>query len=249
MSKEPTREQSRTEQLARLGELLAGFAHEVRNPLSTIGLNLQLIRDDLTDSEDTRDKRTRKRLAVVEAEVKRLQGILDEFLSFARMPDLRTVPTDVNALLQSVVDFSVPELRDRGISLRCYPGADVGIAEIDPGQVRAAVINLVRNAADACASGDEVIVSSRRDDRGVLVQVMDTGAGIPPDVMTKLFQPYFSTKKSGTGLGLAMVRRTVELHGGRVDVRSEVGKGTQFTLVFPYVDRTGAAGKAAGGDG
>lgn len=233
MTQEPSREPSRTEQLARLGEVLAGLAHEVRNPLSTIGLNLQLIREDLADAQDTRDKRTRKRLTVVEAEVRRLQDILEEFLRFARMPDLNPARTDVNAMLQAVVDFSEPELRDRGISLRCYPGVDVGSAEIDAGQVRAAVINLVRNAADACARADEIIVSSRRDKDMVFVQVIDTGSGMSPDVMSKLFHPYFSTKKAGTGLGLPMVRRTVELHGGRVDVRSEVGKGTQFTLAFP----------------
>ncbi|MEZ5965755.1 MAG: HAMP domain-containing sensor histidine kinase [Planctomycetota bacterium] len=239
MSKDPSREQSRTEQLARLGELLAGLAHEVRNPLSTIGLNLQLIREDLTDSDDPRDRRTHKRLTVVEAEVRRLQDILEEFLRFARMPELHTGSVDLNALLQSVVDFSEPELRDRGISLRFYPGVDVGSADLDAGQVRAALINLVRNAADACDSGDEVIVSSRRDGDTVFVQVIDSGSGMTPEVMAKVFQPYFSTKKAGTGLGLPMVRRTVELHGGRVDVSSEVGRGTQFTLAFPVTHAKG----------
>jgi len=238
---EPSPEKSRTEQLARLGELLAGLAHEVRNPLSTIGLNLQLISEDLAGTDDPRDRRTRKRLAVVEAEVRRLQGILEEFLRFARMPDLAAVPTDLNSLLQSVVDFSEPELRDRGISLRCYPGADVGMVDLDPGQVRAAVINLVRNAADACSDGGDVIVSSRRDGDTVYVQVMDTGSGMTPEVLDKVFQPYFSTKKAGTGLGLPMVRRTVELHGGRVAVSSELGKGTQFTLAFPASRRRAGA--------
>lgn len=241
MTKDPSA-QTRTEQLAHLGELLAGFAHEVRNPLSTIGLNLQLIREDLTESDDPRDKRTRKRLTVVEAEVRRLQGMLEEFLRFARLPDVRRAPTDVNALLQSVVDFSQPELRDRGISLRCYPGADVDSVPLDAGQVRAAIINLVRNAADACSSGDEILVSSRREGDRLLVQVMDSGAGMPQDVLARVFQPYFSTKKAGTGLGLPMVQRTVEQHGGHIDVRSEVGKGTQFTLSFPVTATEPRAG-------
>lgn len=239
MSKEPSRDESRTEHLARLGELLAGFAHEVRNPLSTIGLNLQLIREDLGDTDDPRDRRTRKRLTVVEAEVRRLQDILEEFLRFARMPDLNPSTVELDTLLQAVVDFSEPELRDRGISLRCYPGVDVGAAELDAGQVRAALVNLVRNAADACSSGDEIIVASRREGDTVFVQVIDTGSGMTPEVLSRLFQPYFSTKKAGTGLGLPIVRRTVELHGGHVEVSSEVGRGTQFTLAFPVKQARG----------
>jgi two-component system sensor histidine kinase HydH len=219
--------------MARLGELLAGFAHEVRNPLSTIGLNLQLVREDFADAESQRDRRTHKRLSVVEAEVRRLQDIVEEFLRYARMPDVQLEATDLNALLQAVVDFSAPELRDRGISLRFYSGAGIGRPLLDAAQVRAAVINLVRNAADACEAGGEVIVSSRADQDGVTVQVIDSGVGMSPDVVARIFQPYFTTKKAGTGLGLPMVRRVAELHGGRVEVDSELGKGTQFTLVFP----------------
>jgi signal transduction histidine kinase len=212
---------------------VAGFAHEVRNPLSTIGLNLQLIREDFADADSPRDKRTHKRLSVVEAEVKRLQEIVEEFLRFARMPAVQPVPADLNALLQAVVDFSAPELRDRGISLRFFPGGAVGTPAIDAAQVRAAVINLVRNAADASTAGDEIIVTSRRDQDTVSVQVIDAGAGMSPEVQAKIFQPYFSTKKAGTGLGLPMVQRVVAAHGGQVEVRSEAGRGTQFTLVFP----------------
>lgn len=219
--------------MARLTELLAGFAHEVRNPLSTIGLNLQLIGEDFAGVDSPRDRRIAKRLQVVQGEVRRLQDIVEEFLRYARMPDLQLEPTDLNALLQSVVDFSAPELRDRSISLRFYPGAGVGTTVLDPGQLRAAVINLVRNAADACDSGGEVIVSSRADPDGVAVNVIDSGAGMTPEVLAKIFQPYFTTKKAGTGLGLPMVRRVVELHGGKVEVDSEPGKGTQFTLVLP----------------
>lgn len=233
MKPEEAHHRTQSLQLARLGELLAGFAHEVRNPLSTIGLNLQLIREDFASADSPRDKRTHKRLGVAEAEVRRLQEIVEEFLRFARMPEVHAVPADLNALLQAVVDFSAPELRDHGLSLRFFPGAAVGSPPIDAAQVRAAVINLVRNAADASTPGDEIIVSSRRDGDSVLVQVIDSGAGMSPEVRAKIFQPYFSTKKAGTGLGLPMVRRVVEAHGGRVEVSSEVGKGTQFTLVFP----------------
>src|SRR5690606_33591841 len=178
MTPQETDARSHTQTLARLGELLAGFAHEVRNPLSTIGLNLQLVREDFAEAESARDKRTHKRLSVIEAEVKRLQQMLEEFLRFARMPEIAPEPTDLNALVQAVVDFNAAELRERGIALRFYPGADVGRPALDAAQVRAALINLMRNAADACDAGDQIILSTRREGDAVLVQVIDTGAGM-----------------------------------------------------------------------
>jgi signal transduction histidine kinase len=249
MNPEDADNRSRTLHLARLGELLAGFAHEVRNPLSTIGLNLQLIREDFAAADSPQDRRTHKRLSVVEAEVKRLQQMVEEFLRFARMPDVQPVATDLNAVLQGVIDISEAELRERGVSLRFFPDAGLGLVPLDPAQVRAAVVNLVRNAAQACAAGDEVILSSRRDGSRVLVQVIDTGAGMSADVRARIFEPYFSTKETGTGLGLPMVRRVLEAHGGRVEVSSEVGKGTQFTLVFPAAARAADDPAAGAGDG
>ncbi|MGE3174142.1 MAG: PAS domain-containing sensor histidine kinase [Planctomycetota bacterium] len=229
----------RTQRLAELGALLAGFAHEVRNPLSTIGLNLQLVLEEFQDAETPRDKRTQKRVATVEAEVRRLQKILEEFLSFARAPEPQLRPLDLDRRLAAVVDFHAPDLQERGVSLRYYPGS-VGEVPVDWDHLQAAFVNLIRNAADATPPGGEVLVSSRRDGDDVLVQVTDTGAGIPTEVQPRIFDPYFSTKKTGTGLGLPTVRRVVEEHGGTLTFTSEVGKGTQFTVRLP--------GRAANGD-
>ena len=233
MTKDDAQERSRTEQLARLGGLLARFAHEIRNPLSTIGLNLQLVQEDLAPSEEPRDQRACRRLAVVSGEVRRLQDILEGFLRFVRNPPLERRPTDLNALLQSVVEFTAPEMQKRGVMLRFFAGADVGQPLVDPAQLRAAVVNLLRNACDACREGDEVMVSAKRDGDHVVVRVTDTGAGMTADVRESAFTPYFSTKSGGTGLGLPTVRRTVEEHGGTVELSSEPGRGTQFTLRLP----------------
>jgi two-component system, NtrC family, sensor histidine kinase HydH len=233
----------RTQRLAELGALLAGFAHEVRNPLSTIGLNLQLVLEDFKDAETTRDKRTQKRIGTVEAEVRRLQKILEEFLSFARAPEPKLVPVDLDQRLQAVVDFHAPTLRERGISLRFYPGA-VGKVPADWDHLQAAVVNLLRNAGESTPEGGQVLVSSQRDGDDVLVRVTDTGAGIPKEVQPRIFDPYFSTKKTGTGLGLPTVRRVVEEHGGSLTFSSEVGKGTQFTMRLPgknHADNHGPA--------
>jgi signal transduction histidine kinase len=223
----------RTERLAQLGTLLAGFAHEVRNPLSTIGLNLQLVLEDFREPESPRDKRTQKRLATVEGEVRRLQKILEEFLSFARAPEPKPQPTPLNDKLQAFVDFQEPEMKEHGLSLRFYPGAGVGLVPVDWDHLQGAVGNLLRNAKDATPPGGQVLVSTVVDGKDVLVRVTDTGAGIAPDVQARVFEPYFSTKKAGTGLGLPTVRRVVEEHGGVLTMESELGKGTQFTMRLP----------------
>src|SRR5689334_20306201 len=147
--REERRARIRMERLAQLGTLLAGFAHEVRNPLSTIGLNLQLVLEEFQQPETARDKRTQKRLATVEAEVRRLQKILEEFLGFARAPEPKLAPVDVNERLQALVDFHEPEMREHGLSLRFYPGAAVGRIPGDWDHLQAALGNLLRNAVEA----------------------------------------------------------------------------------------------------
>lgn len=223
----------RIQRLAQLGTLLAGFAHEVRNPLSTIGLNLQLVLEEFREPETPRDKRTQKRLATVEAEVRRLQKILEEFLGFARAPEPKFTAIDLNTRLQAVVEFHEPDLREQGITLRFYPGQGIGRVPADWDHLQAAVVNLVRNAKDATTAGGEVLVSTSRDGDHVVIRVTDTGAGMTPEVQARVFEPYFSTKRAGTGLGLPTVRRVVEEHGGSVSVQSEVGRGSQFSLRLP----------------
>jgi signal transduction histidine kinase len=177
----------------------------------------------------------------VQGEVKRLQKILEEFLGFARAPEPKLTLTDVNQKLQALVDFHEPEMREAEVSLRFYPGVDVGLVPADWDHVQAAIVNLLRNAKEATPVGGEVLVSTVRDGNFVLIRVTDTGAGIPVELRPQVFEPYFSTKKTGTGLGLPTVRRVVEEHGGSLNMQSEVGKGTQFTLRLPSA--------AAGSDG
>lgn len=223
----------RTQRLAQLGTLLAGFAHEVRNPLSTIGLNLQLVLEDFQQPETTRDKRTQKRLATVEGEVRRLQIILEEFLKHARAPEPKLAPVKLNQKLQALIDFHDLEMKDANLSMRFYPGRDVGKVWCDWDHVQAAVANLMRNAKEATPSGGQIFVSTQCEDDFVVINVVDTGAGIDQQQINRVLEPYFSTKKGGTGLGLPTVRRVAEDHGGTLTMQSEPGKGTQFSLRLP----------------
>ncbi len=212
----------RLQRLAELGGLLAGFAHEVRNPLSTIGLNLQLVLEEFEEAETARDKRTHKRLSTVE-----------EFLSFARQPEPRLEPIDLNARLQAMIDLHAPALAEQGVSIRFYPAREVGEVPADWNHLQAALVNLLRNAADATPAGGQVMIATTREGEDVVVRVTDSGAGIEPELQGRVFDPYFSTKETGTGLGLPTVKRVVEEHGGTLTLASDVGKGTQFTLRLP----------------
>jgi signal transduction histidine kinase len=231
--REERRARIRTERLAQLGALLAGFAHEVRNPLSTIGLNLQLVLEEFEGADTPRDKRLGKRLSTVQAEVQRLRKILDEFLSFARAPEPKPRPEDLNERLQALVEFSAPELRERGIALKFYPSPEVGMVALDWDHLQAALVNLLRNAGDAIEGKGEVWVATSKEGDEVLIRVTDTGRGIAKEHQGRVFEPYFSTKSTGTGLGLPTTRRIVEEHGGQLTFSSEPGKGTQFTIRLP----------------
>ncbi len=229
-------ERVRARQLARLGALFAGFAHEIRNPLSTIGLNLQLVEEDLGAAKDPREERILRRITVVEAEVKRLQSILEQFLGYVRVPDLQLAPVVIDRLLREIVEFEQPETDQKGVSLRLMTDDTAGQVELDANQFRAVIVNLVRNALDACRPGDQILLSSRRnggDGNEVVVQVTDTGVGMTADVLEKAFTPYFSTKKTGTGLGLPTARRIIEQHGGVLELQSDPERGTQFTIRLP----------------
>lgn len=232
----------RTQRLAQLGTLLAGFAHEVRNPLSTIGLNLQLVLEDFKEAESARDKRTHKRLSTLDREVRRLQKLLEEFLSYARAPEPKLEPVDLNHQLGALIDFHEPEMKSAELSLRFYPDNQIGTVACDWDHVQAAVGNLLRNARDASRPGGEILVSTQREGDFVAIRVTDTGEGIPEEQVGRVLEPYFSTKKGGTGLGLPTVRRVAEEHGGSLTLQSEPGKGTQFALRLPA--RAGDAGRA-----
>jgi len=219
--------------MAELGSVTGALAHEIKNPLSTVGLNLRLLEEDLGGAEP----RLVNRLAVVQRETNRLRDILDDFLRYAGKMELDRRPTDLNALLNELVDFFSPQAQLQRVQLRLRPPEPPGapiIADIDPRAIKQAVLNLMINAVQAMTSGGELILSAKAAGNGMaVVEVIDTGPGIPPESLEKIFLADYSTKKGGTGLGLPMTRRIAEEHGGSLTVRSELGKGTDFALAMP----------------
>lgn len=222
----------RAERLAELGALTGGLAHEIKNPLSTVGLNLQLLKEDL-DPGNPMYGRLVSRLDTVQRETSRLRDILDDFLRYAGRIELDPKAADLNELLEELVDFFAPQAHLQRVQIRLRKSPRPVIAVIDGRLLKQAVLNLMINAVQAMTSGGELILSLSSDAREAVIDVIDTGPGIPPELAEKIFQAYYTTKKGGTGIGLAMARRIAEEHGGQISLRSEVGKGSVFSIRLP----------------
>ena len=226
----------RAERLAELGTLTGGLAHEIKNPLSTIVLNLQLLEEDIEPGNPA-GARVANRLHVVQREAVRLREILDDFLRYAGKIELNREPIELNALLDELVDFFSPQAQLNRVQVRLSKAGGPVMARVDVRLIKQAVLNLMINAVQAMGAtgGGELILSTRAGGPrgGAVIEVIDTGPGIPAEAIDQIFEAYYSTKSGGTGLGLAMARRIVEEHGGRLVASSEVGKGSCFTVELP----------------
>src|SRR6185312_10026061 len=223
----------RSERLATVGRMAAQIAHEVRNPLSAIGLNAELLGDELgREAEEAR-----RLVASIIGEVDRLTEITETYLRFTRLPRPKLEREDLGALVTSVLALGRGELEKEGITLALEIAPDLPEIPADEAQLRQALINLVRNAREALASAAEKRLSISLSADGpagrLLLRVADSGPGIEAGDLGRIFDPFFSTKAQGTGLGLALVQQIVVDHGGQIDVESAPGRGTTFLLVFP----------------
>jgi signal transduction histidine kinase len=220
----------RSERLAAVGKMAAMITHEVRNPLSSIGLNTELLEEEVGESAEARDL-----CRSIHREVDRLTAITEEYLAFARLPKPKVAHESVNTMVGSLVSFVREDLAAKQVALATELAPDDPIGIVDAGQIRQCLINLVRNAADAVVAkgGGKVTLRTRRDGARVAIEIEDNGTGIPTDVLPRLFDPFFSTKEGGNGLGLALTQQIVRDHGGDLDVESAVGRGTIFTVRVP----------------
>ena len=250
------------ERMAEIGAMTSGLAHEIKNPLSTVGLNAQLLLEGIQELPIEEPDRAPlvNRISALRRETERLGGILQDFLQYAGQVRLDARPTDVNEAVSELADFFMPEAERHGVRLRleAVPSPTPGgmVANIDAKLVKQALLNLMLNATQAMANGAaeggangrprELILRSeaRREPDGhrtVHVHVIDTGPGIAKETLDRIFAPYFTTRAGGSGLGLPTALRLIEAHGGRIDVWSEPGQGSDFCVVLP-VERPESAG-------
>jgi signal transduction histidine kinase len=254
----------RQERLAELGALTGGLAHEIKNPLSTIGLNVQLAAEAIHDSALPEEDRAHlvRRVETVGREATRLANILNDFLRFAGRIKLAPAETDLRAVVEELVDFYRPQCDLHRVVLRSDLPTVAAIARVDPALVKQALLNLLINATQVMAAQEsgprEILVrvtlpaaepkraakpGQRQDAPEVQIHVIDTGPGISSDRHAEIFRPYVTGRKGGTGLGLAVTRRIVEEHGGHIDLFSELGKGSDFVVRLPVA---GPAENASG---
>lgn len=229
------------EQYTEIALLAGGLAHEIKNPLSTIQLNLSLLVEDFADAKSAREQRALQKLRTVERECQRLNDILEDFLRFVRAKPPELTRGDLNAVVQEMIDFLTPEASSRGIELVPYLHADLPAVSLDRELFKQALLNLLINAEHAMPNGGQIVLQTRPGSGFVQLDVIDNGAGMDAETQARAFRPFFSTRKDGSGLGLPTARRIVEQHGGKISMQSELGKGTRFTITLPI-----AAPAAAG---
>jgi len=227
------------DQLASLGQLAAGLAHEIKNPLAGIQGALELLRDETAESS------TQGLYDEMLGELRRVHEILHRLLESGRPAPLRLVRTDLGKLLADVGELLAPSLRRKQVELRVETAEGLPELRLDPAKLRQVLLNLVQNAAEAMGErGGHVVVRAGGfpTENAVVIAVEDDGPGIAPHERARLFEPFFTTKFTGTGLGLAISKTLVEQHGGRIEVDSELGRGTRFLIVLPETPPIGAAG-------
>lgn len=242
---ERERELVRSERLIAVGKMAAVITHEVRNPLSSIGLNTELLTELVDEGFGDRDDATaseaRALCRAITTEVDRLAAITEEYLQFARLPKPKLQVERINGIARSLVDFEREQMALRGVELRAEFAEDVPPVRVDDAQMRQALLNLVRNAAEAVEEigGGRVVVETRyvAGEERVEISVSDTGPGIAEEVVPQLFEPFFSTKQGGTGLGLALTHQIIREHGGALHVHSTPGEGATFVIALPVAAR------------
>lgn len=236
--------------LAEIGAMTGGLAHEIKNPLSTIGLNAQLLSESVRELaiDDLEKGRLVRRLETLRREVERLRDTLADFLKFAGQVRVDLKPTDLNAVVEELVDFYTPQARHKGVSLRADLSREPLRVMLDASHFKQALLNLMLNATQAMTPpGDDATVTAKelilRTNLGkgpngptCELHVIDTGPGIAPDMLPQIFTPYFTTKSGGSGLGLPTTRRLIEAHDGLLTVHTELGKGTDFAIILPRAE-------------
>jgi signal transduction histidine kinase len=228
-----------TDRYAELAELAGGFIHEIKNHLGTLKLNLELLAEDFQEPQTQRERRAQTRVQKLQAECQRLVDKSNDFLRFARITDesLKATPADMAAVVAEMIDFFSPTAQSAHIEIKPYISGDLPPVMLDRDLFEQALLNLMLNAQQAMPSGGELTIQALREEVNnqpqVCLSLIDTGKGMTPEVAANIFQPFFSTKPAGSGLGLPTTRKIVEAHGGTIEVQSEVDRGTKFTIRLP----------------
>jgi PAS domain S-box-containing protein len=232
-----TQETLESERIAALQLLAAGVAHEIGNPLNSLTIHLQLLERRVRKLPEKEREQFIQPLSVAQEEIKRLDSIVTQFLRAIRPAPLQRSPHDLNSLVRDAAGFLAPELKSRNILLELDLAPGLPILDVDQDQLKQAFYNIVKNASEAMKQGGLLKIRTASDAGWINVTFADTGGGMTQETMARVFEPYFTTKKGGSGLGLMITQRIIRAHGGEVVLESDPGKGLRLTLRLPRHDR------------
>jgi len=220
-------------QKTELATLAGGLAHEIRNPLSTIGMHLELLAEDLGDEESGRARRMLERVTKLQHECHQLEEVLNAFLQFARAGEPQRENNSLNDIVSDYLAFLKPLAAEHGVEVRPHLDANLPEIALDASLFRQVLTNLGRNALQAMSDGGTLEFITTLRDGGIVLEVIDTGRGMDEVTCSQMFQAFFSTHSGGSGLGLPTVRCIIEAHDGTIACDSEPGRGTRFTIRLP----------------
>lgn len=223
----------RAEKIATTGEIATAVTHEIKTPLNSLAINIQMLLRDIKDKCGTDECRFYELANLIQYEVKRINNILDNFVGFAKFPEPKFVLNDMNQIVKEVAMFISPAAKEAGVTINLSLSEGIPAFKFDRPQIKEVLMNLSQNAIHAMPHGGVLKITTSMRDNTVVTNVSDTGIGIPEKNIDKIFTPFFSTKDGGLGLGLAIVQRIVENHNGRISFQSKVGEGTVFEIILP----------------
>ncbi|MBN1804665.1 MAG: hypothetical protein JW837_05400 [Sedimentisphaerales bacterium] len=231
--------------LEELGKLTGVLAHEIKNPLSTIKVNLNLVTEELQDSishesgkinsekDSRRFARALRKITVIQKETDRLEQILDGFLRYVEKTEPQLASININELISDMIDFYSPQAHSHSITMRQGLYNEPIICKVDTDMLKQVILNLFINAQQAMNKGGELMIRTDRVKKDAIIQINDTGSGIAPDKLPLIFKTYYSSRPRGSGLGLSTAKKIIEAHNGTIEVDSEPEKGTSFTIKLP----------------
>jgi signal transduction histidine kinase len=222
----------RTEKEAAVGQIAAGVTHEIKNPLNSLSINAQMLLREVAEKFGS-ESPSYESASLMRYEINRINNILEEFVKFAKFPEPRFFNNHINEVITEVFDLISPNAKDSRVTIKLSLQDDIPSFKFDARQFKEVLMNLSENAIKAMNAGDEMDIKTYMRDENVIITVTDSGEGIPEKNMGKIFTPFFSTKEGGLGLGLPIVQRIIESHGGKVSCTSTAGSGTSFEISLP----------------
>jgi signal transduction histidine kinase len=220
-----------------LAELAGSLAHEIKNPLSVIHMNIDLLSEDLEEIDSRASRRPLDRIDIVRGQCERMEALLRDFLRYTRLRDIDLLPGSLNDQIEMVLRAYQAQADADEIEIKKYLDPDLPAISLHSDSLQAALMNLVKNALESMERGGQLLARSCTTRTGVALDLIDTGHGVDDNTVLHMFEPFYSTKEGGSGLGLPTARKIIDAHGGRISVQSEIGLGTKFVLEFPVPKR------------